>query len=146
MNRVTVSLIPKSTESHGCRKFRNGIRKYCLNKTETLQVLGNLCREEKMVLGISEEVYENLEGSEKESFFESILQKKALRRILSKNLPLVALLQEFFPGEIEARRSRTSCSRTEKKARTCWVFLKPKKRNPSCRIWLPNAKRKTTRS
>ena len=84
--------------------FRNGIRKYCLNKTETLQVLGNLCREEKMVLGISEEVYENLEGSEKESFFESILQKKALRRILSKNLPLVALLQEFFPGEIEARR------------------------------------------
>ena len=61
-------------------------------------MLGNLCREEKMVLGISEEVYENLEGSEKESFFESILQKKALRRILSKNLPLVALLQEFFQG------------------------------------------------
>ena len=83
--------------------FRNGIRKYCPTRLRPCKCL-EICTEENMVLGISEEVYVNLEGSEKESFFESILQKKDLSRILSKNLPLVAFLQEFFPGKIEARR------------------------------------------
>lgn len=91
----------KAPQSEKDEDFRRGIKRYCLDRSNTLNVLGSLCRRGSMVLGISEEVYGNLEDSEKKSFFESILEKKALRKILSKNLPLVAFLQEFFPEEIE---------------------------------------------